>query len=46
MKEELNKQLWNMSRPAVELPRDWLVIPTLDVIQLLKLEEQTSGDKK
>lgn len=37
--EELKNELWKKSKPAKEYPKDWLVIPTLDVIELLKGED-------
>jgi len=29
--EKLNKQIWKESKPASRYPRDYLVIPALDV---------------
>ena len=46
MKTELKNKIWNMSRHAQELPKDWLVVPALKVIELLEKEEQSSGEMK
>jgi len=35
-KEELKKKLWKNSKPAGEYPKDFIVINTLDVINLLE----------
>jgi len=31
----LNKEIWKQSKPAREYPKDWIVIPALDVNELI-----------
>ncbi len=35
------KQIWKKSKPASDFPKDYLVVPALDVIEMLNV-----GDKK
>jgi hypothetical protein len=34
--EEIEKEIWKEAKPSGEFPQDWLVIPVLDVIELIK----------
>jgi hypothetical protein len=36
LSEEFRNELWKQSKHAKEFPKDWFVIPTLDVIEELK----------
>jgi hypothetical protein len=39
--EEIEKEIWKEAKPSGEFPQDWLVIPALDMIELIKdLEEK------
>jgi len=38
--KKINNKLWNLARPAGELPKDWLVIPALDIIEQIKEEQE------
>jgi hypothetical protein len=41
IKEQLKKEIWRKARPSRHFPQDWLVIPALDMIELIKdLEEK------
>ena len=35
-KQQLKEIIWKMSKPASEYPKDWLVVPALDVIKRLE----------
>jgi seryl-tRNA synthetase len=37
--EMIKNKIWENAKPANEYPKDWLVIPVLDVIELLKEDE-------
>jgi len=34
--EEIKKEIWRKVRPSRQFPQDWLVIPALDMIELIK----------
>ena len=37
VQEEGNKQkIWDMAKPAKDLPEQWLVIPAMDIIKLIE----------
>jgi hypothetical protein len=36
--KEIKNKLWNQGRSSGELPKDWIVIPVLDVIKILEEE--------
>jgi hypothetical protein len=36
---QLKKKLWEDGKSAGNLPKDWIVIPVLDVIKMLESEE-------
>ena len=38
--KELEKRLWNKSKPAKEYPKDFYVIPTLEVIEMMEQENE------
>jgi hypothetical protein len=39
--EKLKAEIWRKARPSRQFPQDWLVIPALDMIELIKdLEEK------
>jgi hypothetical protein len=39
--EEIQKEIWKEAKPSGEFPQDWLVIPALEMIELIKdLEEK------
>jgi hypothetical protein len=42
----IKDKLWKNSKPANEYPKDWLVIPVLDVIELLKEETKVKLNLK
>jgi len=35
----LKEKLWAKGRPAGELPKDWIVIPVLDAIELIEVSQ-------
>ena len=39
MNKELKSKLWKKSKPSGEYPKDWYVIPVLDVIELIEMEK-------
>jgi len=44
MKQELKDKLWGLSKQAKDYPEYWLVIPVLEVIELIenrKIMEET-----
>jgi len=41
---ELEKRLWDKSRPASEYPKDFIVIPTLDAINMMEEENKTTKE--
>jgi poly(3-hydroxyalkanoate) synthetase len=41
----IKDKLWENAKPASEYPKDWLVIPVLDVIELLLKEDEISPCK-
>ena len=34
---KLKDKLWKQGKPASEYPKDWIVIPVLDVIEILNI---------
>jgi len=32
----LKERIWEQSKPAQDFPKDWLVIPALDVIEMIE----------
>ena len=36
MEKEIKEKIWKESKPADEYPKDYLVIPALDVIRILE----------
>ena len=41
MNKQLKEQIWKKSKSAKDYPKDWLVIPAIDVIEIL--EEETKS---
>lgn len=41
---KIKEQLWKQSKPAKEYPKDWIVIPVLEVIEIINKFEKE--DKK
>ena len=41
----LNKEIWKESKPAREYPKDWIVIPALDVTDLIRKKVEELKDE-
>ena len=39
MKQETKDKLWKEGKSASEFPKDWIVIPVLDVIEIMENEK-------
>ena len=43
MNKQIKEKLWKESKHADEFPKDWIVIPTLDVIEIIENSQDCSG---
>ena len=43
MNNQIKEKLWRLSKHADEFPKDWIVIPTLDVIEIIENSQDCSG---